>query len=130
MKIDILIRCPLFRELSPNASRKMHWGTKARARTAATVATEIALLQMNAKPIPTPVHYHVTVGLMKGQKHGDDDNAKSNGTLKKVRDTLANTLTGGNDKDWHMDGLTQVRDISGDGYLLFTLEVPDESAAD
>jgi hypothetical protein len=63
--------------------------------------------------------------LEKGQKTPDDDNAKANGALKKIRDTLATILTEGEDKDWFMDDLSMVRDPAGKGYILFTLEVPD-----
>jgi hypothetical protein len=129
MKLEILIPTTLPRALSPNASRHLHWGNKRDARDLVKRLAETALIDMARSlpplPLPTPIHYHVTVGLEKGQKTPDDDNAKANGALKKIRDTLATILTEGEDKDWFMDDLSMVRDPAGKGYILFTLEVPD-----
>lgn len=134
MKLEVLIPMTLPRALSPNAPRKMHWGHKKVARDRAKSLAERALIEMAPilppLPLPTPIHYVVTVGLEKGQKTSDDDNAKANGALKKVRDTLAEVLTGGEDREWIMDDLVQVRSPDGRGYLLFTLEVPIDRIAE
>ena len=129
MKIELLCRCRMFPALSPNAPRKLHWGHKKYARQHAKSAAESALTTIPGTliiPLPTPIHYTVEVGLAKGQKTNDDDNAKANGTLKKIRDTFADILTAGSDKHWIMDDLTQVRDPAGAVYILFTLEAPDD----
>lgn len=131
MRVDLKCHMTLPRALSPNAPRKMHWGHKKVARQRAADEALVALWDaglLDHKPVslPTPIRYHVTIGLEKGQKTPDDDNAKANGALKKIRDVFAKHLTDDEDKDWHMDSLSIERDPTGQGYIIFTLEVPDE----
>lgn len=128
VRIDLKCHMTLPRALSPNAPRKLHWGHKrdARQRAASEALAAINEAGLMGQSFPTPIHYHVTVGLERGQKTPDDDNAKSNGALKKIRDVFAKHLTDDEDKDWHMDSLSIERDPTGQGYIIFTLEVPDE----
>jgi hypothetical protein len=132
MRIDLRCNMTIPRALSPNAPRNQHWGHKATARQRAAEEALAAISDAGllGVTLPTPIHYHVTVGLEKGQKTPDDDNAKANGALKKIRDTFARHLTGDEDKDWHMDSLSMERDPEGRGYIIFTLEVPDGGAED
>ena len=67
-----------------------------------------------------PVHYTAVIGLTKGSKRLDDDNAR--GWLKYGQDGLADHFSNGNDRHWVCDGVTFVRDKTGPGWTLFLLD--------
>jgi hypothetical protein len=67
-----------------------------------------------------PVHYTAIIGLVKGAKRMDQDNAKA--MLKAFQDGLADHFSNGNDKHWVCDGVTFARDKTGPGWVTFMID--------
>lgn len=109
------------RILSPNASRRVHFGTKTKARNAAKrVAHDATLdaLQNLAADVALPwlVPYRVVVAWGKGRQRMDDDNLIA--SLKAAQDGVCATIEI-DDRDLRLTGITQERDPAGIGSTTF-----------
>jgi hypothetical protein len=121
--LTVIVPAVPVRALSPNASRKQHWGTAHREREALRAATHLATrntlnAQNGQRPGP-PYRVTVRVEWGKGGRRMDDDNIIA--ALKAARDVVA-TYLGHDDAEWTYTGVTQGRDPDGLGRTIFTIE--------
>jgi hypothetical protein len=121
--LTVIVPAVPVRALSPNASRKQHWGTKARAKAEAQTAAVTGVMRAlheEGQSIPTPP-YRVSIRVEwgKGRRQHDDDNIIA--CCKGMRDTIAH-LMDVDDAVWTYTGVTQGRDPEGLGRTIFTIE--------
>lgn len=123
--VTITIPVPLDRTLSPNA-RHGHWSVRKRAVEQARTATDYAMraaLDINDpgacfQQARWPLTLDWEIGLAKGQRRMDDDNAAA--ATKAYRDQIAQCL-GMDDKFMVTGSVTQVRDPEKRGYVKVTI---------
>lgn len=121
MELQITIPGKLDPRLSPNASRKMHWGTKTKAREeakgTASLYTRQAMHGIDTTGVDRAT-YHIELGKAHGEKQKDADNLTA--SCKATLDAIAETL-GVDDRGWTLGTVTQVRDPEKLGYVRITL---------
>lgn len=122
--LTIELPVQIARELTPNASRAIHWGTKTRLLNELKETTwkaTLAAVQNHHGPVPAiPLVMHLTVYHGRNRKRHDDDNII--GWAKRgVRDTIAQTLHV-DDRHITTGTITQLRDPSGLGFVVVRLE--------
>jgi hypothetical protein len=127
MNLTIRIPGKIDPDLNPNSHK--HWRVKHRAQQDAFYAAYYEVSRRNLRDVfDDLVRYDVTIGLAKGERRKDDDNAIA--MTKHYRDGMAHGL--GMDSDAHMrfGTVEQVRDPEGVGYIEFRLtEISGEEAA-
>jgi hypothetical protein len=118
--LTVIVPAVPVRALSPNASRKQHWGTPHRARVALKEAAFYAAYDALSNQVAPSPPYRVAVRVAwPDQREWDDDNIIA--ALKSARDTIS-TLLGVDDAEWTYTGVTQGRDPDGLGRTIFTIE--------
>lgn len=85
----------------------------------ADARTLVGVMMRSRARIP----YRVTIGLSKGAKRRDTDNAVI--WTKALRDGIADVLCDGWDGNWDLIETTQVRDRDGSGFVRFVFELGD-----
>ena len=129
MNLTIRIPGKIDPNLNPNSHK--HWLTKHAAQTDAHMVAKYAALDLNlynVLPRNTSFAYDVTIGLAKGEKVKDDDNAAA--MTKHYRDGIAAGLGCADDKGWRFQGVEQVRDPEGVGFIEFRLtEIAEQEDA-
>lgn len=130
--LTLTIRIPgrLDPDLSPNA--RVHHMRRYRATKAAREAGYYAAVAeyQAGRDDGTGVRfrYDVTIGLAKGEKRKDDDNAAA--MLKSLRDGIADGLGLPSDRGLVAGTVEQVRDVEGIGFVEFILtDITSEAAA-
>ncbi len=124
----LIIRIPgrINPDLSPNAHK--HWRTKHRAQQAAhQLGYYYAQTNRDDHGVGHDFAYDVEIGLAKGEKRKDDDNAAA--MTKHFRDGIAKGMGCRDDANWEMGTVTQVRDPEGYGYIEFRLRMLMEQEA-
>ena len=118
---DLTIRIPgkVLTDLNPNSHK--HWRRKHEAQQTAYRLGKYTASDRYGHTFPpeTAVAYDVTIGLAKGEKAKDDDNAAA--MTKHYRDGIAAGLGCKDDKGWRLGTVEQVRDPEGVGYIEFRL---------
>ena len=128
MNITIRIPGKIDPDLNPNSHR--HWRIKHRAQQRARADAYFATRAdgPNRRFDDAAFAYDVTIGLAKGEKVKDDDNAAA--MTKHYRDGIAMALGCQDDKGWRFQGAEQVRDPEGVGYIEFRLtEITEQEDA-
>ncbi len=135
MRRSLALRIPSQPEaaLSPNASRKIHWGTKAKIRKKQREAwfdeAWAAVLESDQRPplFTGPVVCTITIYRGKNRKPMDQDNLLA--AMKAGLDQLQEAGVIANDKQLVFDPVVQERDPDGVGYTLVALRALTGEAA-
>lgn len=122
--LTVIVPGDLPRELSPNASRAIHWGTKSKMRAgvkhAAFYATKEALGAWERQhgpwePLQGRTEVQIVIAWGKGRRIMDQDNALA--SCKAVIDQLAEAGVIANDRFCEYPPLIQMRDEDGRGFI-------------
>jgi hypothetical protein len=127
MNLTIRIPGKINPDLNPNSHR--HWRVKHRAQQRAKADAYFATRADGPQcRLDAAFAYDVTIGLAKGEKRKDDDNAAA--MTKHHRDGIAMAFGCQDDKRWRLGTVEQVRDPEGVGYIEFRLtEITGEQEA-
>ncbi len=122
MNHSLIVTIPLTVTLDLSPNGRVHWRTKHQATQAARAFTVYALVDAIKAQAPTtcfdvaswPLTLNYTIGLGKGRRTLDDDNAIA--CMKPVRDAIADTV-GIDDKHFRTGTVTQIRDPEQRGFV-------------